>query len=254
MWTAAGLLAGCSGGGGATGQTPETTEADVGVSTLRTYGEPCAANAECETGLCVIGEYAGFGWCTATCTEEAEPCPADSTGNIGGWCARMPDEYPGEVKQFCLPLCKTIFECNGLTDLWETCEPPTYKGNLLYGSATGITVCQAPSARGKEIIDPKTCEGWTVNFQEFQPQIGVCKAYCEYLVTCKEVAEPVIYNKECCAYGCMLQMTPDGVVDNIYEKKKKCYQQNFFSYQGTPKVCTAPVEDCGKSPEDPSPR
>lgn len=250
----AALLVGCSSEGGSGAPDAGATTGDTAGSTPKTYGQPCATNTECETGTCLVNEYAPFGWCSATCEVEEAPCEADSKGNVGGFCVEYPEDFGSEPRRFCVPVCTDIFVCQGLTDLWEECQPPSWKGNLLYGSATGVRTCQSPSAHGKETIDPVTCAGWEDNFTKFQPQIGVCKAYCDYLVTCKEVPAAATYNQVCCAYGCALAMTEGEVVDVPYEKERKCYVQNFSSFQGTPMVCDAPIENCGKNPEDPSPQ
>lgn len=234
--------------------TGPTTAADaLGETTVSrgTWGDPCMTDDNCATGLCVLTEYAPFRFCTAECEVEEEGCPADADGNFGGWCAKMPADYPDSPKQFCLPVCKDIHECQAKTALWERCDPPSWKGNIIYGSATGVRACQAPSAAGKVKVDPVTCEGWTENFKEYQPEIGMCRAYCDYLVTCKEVKDSAIYNKECCAWGCMLQSVIDGTVDTLYQKDKQCYVQNFSAFQGTPKVCSGATDDCGANPEDP---
>ena len=250
------ILGGCSGSAGGSGpaDVPDVLEDTGAQSDLRTYGQGCTEDAQCETGLCLLtSALAGFGWCTRACDEDGKPCEADSKGNIGGWCAKMPSDYEGEPNPLCLPVCKDMHFCNGLTELWEDCDVPAWKGNPLPSNQVGVLVCSAPSAHGKKPVDPQSCDGWTDNFEEFQTQIGVCRAYCEYLVACKEVPDAILYNKECCAYGCMLRMTPEGVVDTVYDKRIKCYQQNFFSYQGTPQVCTAPTDHCGGNPEDPRP-
>jgi len=244
------LSCGSSGDGGSTQTTDSSGEPEV----LKTYGEACTEDTECDTGLCLVNEYAAFGWCTRECEVEAEPCEPDSQGSYGGWCAKFPEDFDSEPRQFCLPVCSDIYECQGLTDLWETCDPPTWKGNTMYGNATGIRVCQAPSAHGKPPVDPETCAGWEESYAELQPQIGVCKAYCDYLQTCKEVPNAAAYNLTCCAYGCIIRMTPEGVIDVPYEKELKCYVQNFSAWQGTPKVCEKPLEDCGDNPEDPRPQ
>jgi len=249
------LLPCCSSEAGSTAATDAGQDAPPATG-LATYGEPCSSTGECETGLCLHGGYAGFGWCTRECDDDGAPCEPDSRGSYGGWCAKLPADYPDEPRQFCLPVCKTIHQCNGLSDLWEDCDVPSWKGNPLPSNEPGVLVCLAPSAHGKKPVDPETCDGWSANFQDVPTQVGVCKAFCDYLVWCKEVADPVIYNRECCAYGCMLRMTPEGQVDTVYEKKIKCYWQNFDAYRGTPQVCTAHEQDpnCGGKPEDPRPQ
>ncbi len=257
-WLAIGVLVvGCGtearGGGGGSSSTGTGVGAD-GESTLKTWGEVCTADADCATGRCLDNELAGFGWCSAECDEVKEPCPADSLGNIGGWCVEMPEDFPDEPRRFCVPVCNDIFECQAKTDLWEECQQPEWKGNVLYGDASDVRACQSPSAHGKIKIDTTTCADWKDAFAGFAKQIATCEAYCEYLVTCKEVPSPSTYNKTCCAYGCTLQAVKDGEIQEPYEKEKQCYEQAHFSFRGTPQLCSAPLDQCGKNPEDPTPQ
>ena len=246
--------------GSSSGTVAETTDAvTVGDTTRsgagKTFGALCTSSSECLTGLCVVNDLAPFGWCSKECSPAKEPCEADSAGSFGGWCAEMPSGFEGQPRQLCLPVCKDLFECKSKADLWEECEVPSYKGNPIYGDVTDIRACQAPSSHGKKPVDPTTCEGWEESHgQDFQSEVNVCRSYCEYLLACKEIPFPETFKVECCAFGCLVEMTSEGVVNTTYRKDKKCYVQNFFSFEGTPKVCTQPLEDCGQSPEDPTPR
>ncbi|MFT7622989.1 MAG: hypothetical protein ACI9WU_002164 [Myxococcota bacterium] len=252
------LLLACSTDSNGSGGT--STDSDLDISSLdstdplKTWGQVCTQDTDCATGLCLNNEFAAFGWCSAECDVVKEPCAADSEGNIGGWCIEMPEDFPDTPRRFCAPACKDIFECQARTDLWEQCQTPEWKGNILYGDATDIRVCQSPSAQGKPDVDPVTCSDWKAAFTGYNKQVATCEAYCEYLVTCKEVPSASTYNKDCCGYGCALQMVVDGEIQEPYEKKKQCYEQSFFAFRGTPKICDSPTETCGANPEDPTPQ
>lgn len=248
------LLAACSSDGNSNGKSDAAGGNTGGeTTTLKTFGEHCTTDAACGTGMCLLSEYAPFGWCTAPCTEVKEPCAADQNGDFGGYCVEMPDDFPDSPKKFCVPICKNIFECQAKTPLWEECKKPQWKGNVLYGDSE-VLACQAPSAHGQIKIDPVTCANWKEAFGEFQSQIALCEAYCDYLTTCKEVPAASTYNVECCGYGCTLQMTQGGEVSKPYEKKIKCYVQNHTAFLGLPQVCSEPTDVCGKKPEDPRPQ
>jgi hypothetical protein len=223
-----------------------------------TFGDECNTDEDCLTGLCVHNDYAPFPWCSKECAEDKSVCEADSKGNIGGWCTFLPDDFGDEHKQLCLPLCTDIYECTDKHQLWKTCEPPSYKGNPLHPDATGVRVCQTPAVHGVATVDPETCEGWdTIYGDAFNSEVSVCRAYCDYLVLCQEVDTPAEYNKECCGHGCLQNMiTEEGRINDIYNKKIKCYVQNFHAYQGTPQVCTAHSLDdnCSAQPEDTRPQ
>ena len=243
-------------GGGKTTSTGGNDTAGTGdtAEVLKTFGEVCETDEECDTGMCLLNEYAAFGFCTADCDEVKEVCAPDSAGNYGGLCIEMPEDFPDTPRRFCAPLCNDIFECQGKTPLWEESKPIEWKGNPLYGELTNVLVCQSPSSHGVIKVDPTTCEDWEASFGEFTKQVNTCKAYCEYLVFCKEVVAPSTYNKTCCAYGCTLEMTKNGEVQEPYEKKIQCYEQTFYAFQTTPLVCEQPLEDCGKHPEDTRPQ
>jgi hypothetical protein len=249
------VLIGC-GGDACSGDS--CAEEDIQETTPPSFGEACESDDECLTGLCVNNDYAPFAWCSMACELDKSPCPADSAGNSGGWCTKFPDDFGSEIKQLCLPLCNDFYECTSKSELWKTCEPPAYKGNPLHPDATGVRVCQTPAAHGLAKVDPITCEGWdTVFGNDFEGEANVCRSYCDYLVTCQEVEEPARYNKECCGHGCLQRLiTEDGVVNDIELKKIKCYVQNFYSFQGTPEVCTAHKKDgnCAPTPEDTRPQ
>ncbi len=250
------MVIGC--GSSSKGDDSGTSGTDGPPKIPGTYGDECETDADCATGLCVHNDYAPFPWCSQECEQDKSACPPDADGNVVGWCTFFPADFGGDQKQLCLPLCNDIYECTSKNPLWQICETPTYKGNPLHPDATGVRVCQTPAAHGVGKVDPVTCEGWdTVYGSDFNSEVSVCNSYCDYLVLCQEVAEPSDYNKECCGHGCLQNMiTDEGLINDIYIKKIKCYVQNFYAYQGTPQVCTAHQQDdnCAPTPEDTRPQ
>jgi hypothetical protein len=227
---------------------------DICSTVGKGYGAPCTNDSECGESLCLISDYAPLGWCTASCEEEQQPCGEQGDdGKFPAYCIRMPNSFKSSTLQFCAPLCSDLFECSALADFWGTCDIPKYKGNPIYGQGVGIEICQAPAAHGKGQVNPDTCEGWdTALGGGLESTVNLCRAYCEYLVTCQEV-EPSGYNQECCGYGCLLKIAPEGVVLNKHDKEAKCYVQNFFAWRDTPEVCEKPVSECNGKPFDPRP-
>ena len=224
--------------------------ADTSAATAGGYGQRCATDGDCATGLCAKNDLAPFGFCSAACTAEKTPCPP--VGAVEAYCVQFPAAFSGVPNPICLPRCDHIKVCEGLGAQWETCEVPKYTGSPVYGTSVNVKVCQAPSAHGKAKLDPATCAGWDTTYGKSYPsQVSVCRAYCDYLIQCKEV--PVAgYSKECCAYGCLVDITRQGEVNTIIEKKRKCYVQNFSAWQGTGKVCTAHIDDpnCPDKPDN----
>jgi len=227
---------------------------DICSSTGKSFGEPCSNDSECSTGLCLVSDYAPLGWCTQSCDEEQQPCgEQDESGQFPAYCVKMPDAFLGSTQQFCAPICSDVFQCKDRADFWETCDEPKYKGNPLYGVGVGVETCQAPAAHGKGQVNPDTCEGWDVALGTgLESTVNVCQAYCEYLVTCQEVITSG-YNQDCCAYGCLLKIAPEGVVLNKHDKEIKCYVQNFFAWRDTPEVCEKPISECNGKPMDTRP-
>jgi len=227
---------------------------DICSSGGKGFGEPCSNDNECTAGLCLVSDYAPLGWCTEACDEEQQPCgEQDETGKFPAYCVRMPNAFMGQPKQFCAPICSDVFQCKDLAEFWETCDEPKYKGNPLYGVGIGVETCQAPAAHGKGQVNPDTCEGWKEALgNELGSTVNLCQTYCEYLVTCQEVITSG-YKEECCGYGCLLKIAPEGVVLNKHDKEIKCYVQNFFAWRDTPEVCEKPVSECGGKPIDPRP-
>ncbi|MFT5434714.1 MAG: hypothetical protein ACI9OJ_005428 [Myxococcota bacterium] len=250
-WVFAVLVASACSSEAGSSESESDAATDVATGTA-TYGDPCSSDAECGTGLCISNETAPFGWCSATCDVAWEACPADTAGNITGFCAEFPESFGSTPRRFCLPICTDDFGCKGRSELWETCKEPSYKGNVLNGSLTGIRVCQAPSQHGKPLVDSDTCADWAAGYQDsFTTQVNVCKAYCDYLESCKQTS--TVHTTDCCGYGCILRMTPEGVVNTIYDKDIKCFVQSFNANIGNAQVCSAPPNDCSHAPEDPTP-
>lgn len=216
------------------------------------FGASCSDDSDCESGLCLTSDYAPFRFCSAACDLPDEAC-LDEDGNAAGFCVAFPAEFSASEKTICLPLCDALPACQSLSPQWEKCEAPSYKGNLIGTSATGVEVCSAPSQNGKPIVDEETCASWETGWETFATQISVCRAYCNYLSTCGTIASNA--NLECCAYGCFRGMvSADGELDIPYEKDVKCFVTGFDNFQGTTKVCTEPPVSCGKEPEDPTRR
>lgn len=234
-------------------QTGGSNRADVPTAVAASaFGVSCTSDSDCESGLCLVSDYASFRFCSAACDLPDEAC-LDENGDAAGFCVAFPAEFGATEKTICLPLCDALPACRSLSPLWEKCEAPSYKGNLIGTSATGVRVCSAPSQNGKPIVDTTTCAEWETGWETFGTQISVCRAYCNYLTTCGVVASSA--NLECCAYGCFRGMvSADGEVDIPFEKDVKCFVTSYNSVQGTTKVCTEPPVACGQEPEDPTGR
>ena len=248
------LVASCASNGTS---SPKDVQTVAETTSLKPFGAPCTANEQCAAGLCLDNDVAPFSFCSATCTTEREACVADAAGVIGGYCVKMPSAFKSTPNQFCLPICDNITKCTGMSPQWSKCSPPQYENVPIYGTAVKVNVCQTPSANGKGKVDTTTCADWETKYGAgFTSQVSLCKAYCDYLVKCHGVTDPATYNQTCCAYGCLVQMTADGTVNVTIEKKRKCYLQNYSSWMGTPKVCTAHEDQpiCGDPPDDPAPK
>lgn len=221
------------------------------------FGAPCTADTECVGGLCLESDYSPFAFCSRRCDTPGDVCAEDS-GPALSFCAALPDDLvtPGLTETprpaVCLPLCGDLPACKALSVQWERCDPPTWKGQALYGTAGGLRVCGAPSANGKPITNGDTCEDWQAAWRgQYGPQVGVCEAMCEFLGACDLLAEGG--SLDCCGRGCIGRMVDaTGGVDVPYEKTQKCFVTSYFGHRGTTSVCKAPAEDCGATPQDPS--
>ena len=256
------LILGC--GSTPTGNKNKEPVSEDTKDELGTWGDPCESDGDCATGQCLENDYAPFKWCSRACDEDKEPCKPDANGNVGGWCTQMPDEFDATIKRLCLPVCKDVYECEAKSSQWTTCATPSYKGNQLHTDLPAPRVCSTPAVHGQDKIDPATCSGWkdTKQAKSFPSQVSICEGYCDYLVKCKEVKYTLLDENEmrCCAYGCLLKtITPEGKVDDIYDKKVKCYNNYFASNIRNPNACTAHEKDspgpgsCEKPPEDTRP-
>jgi hypothetical protein len=227
--------------------------ADSAAATKRAFGVPCSADTECDGGLCLTSDYAPFAFCSAPCTVEEEPCPTADGSPSAGFCTRFPASFVGASGPVCLPLCASLTECAAKSNLWERCDPPSYKGQELYGATSGISVCAAPSSNGKPVVDAATCAGWSEAYRaEYATQVSICGAFCDFLASCAQLTDGA--SEDCCGYGCFQRMVgSDGEIDVPYEKLVKCYVTSYDSRVGTKTRCDAPTSDCGAAPVDPTP-
>ena len=252
------LAAGVAACGGENGGGPADASAggdDMGVTaqTRSTFGAACSGDADCDAGLfCFRSEAAPVSWCAATCETERQGCRLGADSKPAGWCVTMPAGFAGEPKRFCQPICRDLFGCQALGSFWETCADPSFKGNPVYGTTDGVRTCQAPSSHGKATVDPATCAGWEDSYAKEHPsQVNICKLYCDYLRSCGTIA-PSAYNAACCAFGCYLEMTPQGKLNTVIEKRFLCHSQAYSAFRGTKLACSEPESQCG-APHDPTP-
>lgn len=249
------LSVACSAAGGSAGDA-SAGAGDVAAVGLG-FGAPCAQDADCEGGLCLTSDYAPFAFCSRTCTTPGDLCAEAGGAAARSYCVALPADLsapglPEPRPDVCLPLCGDLPACKALSVQWERCDPPSWKGQPLYGDAGGLRVCGAPSANGKPIVDAETCADWADGWRDkYAAQVSVCESLCELMDVC-HLLEPG-HSLDCCGLGCIGRMVDaSGAVDVPYEKRQKCYVTSYFGHRGTAQVCKAPADDCGSPPEDPT--
>jgi hypothetical protein len=257
------LLAGCSNGGASGADVPDSASDRAGdlvgdgevqpevCEAFKVVGQPCRYACECLGGLCVLNEYAPFRFCSQPCGAAAPGSPCEPEGTQSTWsslCVEFPSDFLVPPAKFCAPLCQSELDCQKLGNPWEGCTAAEWKGNPLYPASPDL-VCISPSAQGHEPVDPDTCEGWEPLYDVFPEERNTCIGYCEFLAACKKL--PVAVPQACCAFHCMIEMTPEGVVDKEYFKGIRCYVDNYQAFTGSVLVCTKPFEACGDEPPMP---
>lgn len=260
------LVAGCASssddGAVATGDTQSTAdtalEADSGPAPVcgLGFGEPCYVDEQCDSGVCLISEFAPFGVCTVACKAAPGPCETSpGTYLDGAWCVQYPEDdfryfnHP-ELVRFCIPTCKDLDACHAIDPAYEVCDDVLYKGNPLFPSDP-MDVCQAPSATGKVPVDPFTCEGWDAKNPGLASEKLLCRDYCEFLDKC-QVYEPS-HNLECCAWYCFNKLTGTALSKSERESYKDELTNYVLAYKSAPGTaiqCTQPIQDFGP-PEKP---
>lgn len=214
-------------------------------------GQPCYVDEQCDSGICLIAEVAPFGVCTVACATAPGPCETGPGAYVdGAWCVQYPEDdfrwfnHP-ELVRFCLPTCQELSDCQSIDPAWEVCDDVLYKGDPLFPSDPK-NVCQAPSATGKEPVDPFTCEGWDVKNTIDGSDKLLCTDYCQFLDQC-QIYEPG-HNLDCCAWYCINRLTGTAFTKGereAYKDEVTNYVLAFKSAPGTAIQCTQPVADFG---------
>jgi len=186
-------------------------------------------------------------FCSKSCgaAQPGQFCAPEQEGDpFTSLCVEFPSDFRVPPSRFCAPLCKDLLDCMELGIDWEDCRQPVWKGNPLY-PAQPDQICISTSAQGHDPIDPDTCEGWEVLFNEFEDERFACIKYCEYLDFCQK-APTGNQPPDCCAFDCASSMISDGKVDKDAFQKVRCYSDNYQAFSGTALVCTKPEEACGQ--------
>ena len=225
-------------------------------------GTVCYSDSDCISLTCLSSEY-GPPFCSRACETVEEPCPAgpDATESES-LClsfSELPDPnappFIGDLKTFCVPRCSLdVQDCIDQNPNWEVCEAPRYLGDPLYPNlGSNYRVCQAPSFQGKDPVDPLTCS-WEKTIGNFANEANICRKYCSYLETCKEISMPA-NGLDCCEWGCFNRMVLDGEVNDPWYDEAKCYIETHFAYPdvGQQNSCNQPPQQCNGDPADPTP-
>ena len=225
-------------------------------------GEPCYNDSDCISLVCLSSEY-GPPFCSRACETVEEPCPAgpdaQESDSLCLSFAELPDPnappFIGELETFCVPRCSLdVQDCIDQNPNWEVCEAPRYLGDPLYPNlGSNYRVCQAPSYQGKDPVDPVTC-AWEKTIGSFANEANICRKYCSYLETCKEITTPA-NGLDCCEWGCFNRMVLDGEVNDPWYDEAKCYIETHFAYPdvGQQNSCNQPPQQCDGDPENPTP-
>ena len=229
-------------------------------------GDACRADDECVSGVCLESEY-GPPFCTRACDSPQVDCALgdDVREGVRTLCISYEEEYlpypelvddfKGEMKTFCVPLCGDTEECREANRGWETCEAPQYLGNQLYPNLGGTKSCQSPSYQGKDPVDPSTCDYFNklVRGSPYGSENSLCGFYCDYMDACKVLDVGADLN--CCSWGCFNAMVVEGELDDNWYDRVKCYVDEHGSWPavGTKNFCSEPPKNCGGEPEDPTP-
>ncbi len=214
------------------------------ASTKPSFGEPCDAQGQCAPELtCLVGDWAPRPWCGQTCDNVSDYCDAASTDGVATLCIELPEDYQGQTRRFCAPICDNVNQCSAISSDWDKCGQPQWKNKTLYNDLP-TRVCMSPDSHGQVLVDPVACD-WQdkVDTTKFISVIQVCKAYCTFLKTC-QYWDSSRENLDCCRWRCIQEMTPGGAIDDAVEDQKKCFINAFTNAQGTPKVCTLHEQQC----------
>ena len=248
------VLLGCGGGddGPADGTSGTDTEGEGGDAALDTtpapvtecnlgLGESCFEDEQCESGLCLISEYAPFGICTRECDNAPDFCFDDAGDPIAGtWCVAYPKGVfqiwnHTEVTDFCVRTCTDEDSCQAIDPAYEECDDLKYQGNPLFPSDP-MPVCQAPSATGKTPVDPFTCADWEAANPGYGNEKNLCKNYCSYLRDCQYY--DLDHNMDCCSWYCFLQLVDDkGNTNGPYEDVLTNYWLFYKANEGNAQEC-----------------
>ena len=207
-------------------------------------GEPCYIDEQCQSGICLISELAPFGVCTVSCLNAPDFCETEPGTYVdGAWCVSFPEDdfrtfnHP-ELVRFCVPICDDLSDCAAIDPAYEICDDVLYKNNPLFPSDP-MNVCQAPSATGKEPVDPFTCADWDTKNPGHASEKLLCENYCTYLSACQYYEEG--HNLDCCAWYCfngLVTDTKSKAEKEAYKDELNNYTLTFQSRRNTAIQCT----------------
>ncbi len=128
-----------------------TVEPDGETPPLGEMGDPCAEDAECESGLCI--DHEGIGICTEGC---ADDCPA-------GWtCMNAP--WTGvDVMFVCFPDTQVLcMPCLSSDECIPEVEPFYPPGDYAFCMSYGVegTFCATPCESDSDCAPKFTCDEW----------------------------------------------------------------------------------------------
>lgn len=258
---------GCSSSGGA--RSPDAGDAGGEATTSGALGASCRSDEDCRTGFCLDSEY-GPPFCSKRCADADPPGPCPEGPGVAGdagYCVDYSDPpvpdvpaFSGETKQFCVPRCNDLDDCDARSPAWESCEPPEYLGVPVHSGLGDLKVCMAPSFQGKDPVDPDSCNWRDQLADELQLHASegqLCERYCQYLRTCKLLPDST--RLKCCEWGCFNRMVRPGGsgdcvddgIDTCWKEQVRCFVEEHLANRNTAEVCSRPRTECADDPDDP---